>query len=421
MKYPDETVMVVCNPLFVSQAARLARDFGHVLLHVPPHGSFVTMNAGMVGHGLPGVERVESIFCPQFDEIGTFVFADLGFADVQTYLESIGKNVWGSRQGEELELHRELCKQAMEGVGLPVQPWKKLTGMDDLRAHLKAHQNQYVKINQWRGNFETFKSANYELSRVKLDEIEHGLGGFRDLAEFICEDELPDCVEVGIDTYIIDGRYPASTLLGIEVKDLGFCGQFMEWGKIPEPVRRWNEKMAPLLGQYGYRGPISNESRIGRDLEPIMIDATCRSPCPPSELWQELYTNLPEIIHEGARGNVVDPKPAAKFGVEVIMKSSWAEKNWQPVAYPEEYANQIKLFNAVDVDGTHYVVPQDEELQEIGAVVGWGDTLEAAVDHMQEAADAIEGFGIQIPEGSIDKAREQMEELADFGLKLFEE
>jgi hypothetical protein len=177
--------------------------------------------------------------------------------------------------------------------------------------------------------------------------------------------------------------------------------------------------MGTTLGKYNYRGWVSTEIRIGKDLEPYMIDATCRSPSPPSELLQEFYSNFSEIIWGGAQGAVVDPVPAAEYGVQVLLKSAWAEKNWQPVEYPEEFAPQIKLFNAVDIDGKHFVVPQDEELQEIGAVIGWGKTPEAAVAHMQEAADSIQGFGIQIPMGSIDKAKEQMEELADYGIDVF--
>lgn len=421
MKYPDQTALVITHGLFASQAARLARDFGRVLLYTPGGEavSFPTMNHGLIGEGIPGVELVNSIFGPHFDEVDLFCFSDLYWNDVQLYLESIGKNVWGARKGEELELYRHLCKEEMERVGLPVQPWKYLVGVTALRAHLKAHENQYVKINRWRGNFETFKSISYDLSSVKLDEIAHQLGGFQETAEFVVEDELPDCVEIGTDTFCIDGRYPAGTLVGIEVKDLGYVGQFVAWDKIPEPLIRWNEKIGPTLAKYGYRGDVSNEIRIGKDLEPYMIDATCRSPSPPSELCQEFYTNWSEIRWEGAQGNVVDPIPAARFGVQVILKSAWAEKNWQPVEYPDKYARQIKLFNPVDIDGKHYVVPQDEELQEIGAVIGWGNTVEAAVVHMQEAAESIEGFGISRPMGAVEKAIEQMEEINALGLKVF--
>jgi hypothetical protein len=416
----SRTALVVCNPLFVSLAERLARDFGKVYLYVPSGGSFPTLNAGMVGYGLPGVERVDDVFGPHFESVDLFFLPDLGHSALAIQLEKMGKRVWGARNGEELENYRELCKEVMEKEGLPVQPWVKLKGISALRSHLKSNANQHVKIDRWRGVTETFFSPKYEVIEPKLDEIAHTLGGFKEELQFIAEDDLPDRVEVGIDAYCIDGAYPAQTLFGIEVKDLAYVGQMVDWQAIPEPLRRWNQKLAPYFAKYGYRGFLSNEIRIGADLEPYMVDATCRAPSPPSELWQELYTNLGEIIWEGANGNLVDPIPAAKFGVEVILKSSFAEKNWLPVAVPEQFERQVKLFNCIMVDGRRYVVPQDEEMSEIGAVVGWGDTLDAALDHAREAGEAIEGYGVKFSLGNSDKAVEQMQKLNDLGLKIFD-
>lgn len=419
-EWTDKTVLVVSNPLFVSLAERLTRDFKRVLLHVPFSGSFPVMNAGMVGYGLPGVELVDSVFGPHFDDIDLFVFPDLYHGPLQVQLEQMGKRVWGARNGEELEIYREICKKLMQEEGLPVQPWKVVKGMKALRAHLAAHPNQHVKIDRWRGVTESFFSPSLDIVAPKLDEIAHTLGGFQEVLEFIVEDDLPDRVEVGLDGYCIDGRYPSHTLAGIEVKDLGFIGQMVEYAAIPEPLRRWTDRMSRYFAEYGYRGFLSNEIRIGKDQEPYMIDATCRAPCPPSELWQELYTNLAEILWEGAAGNLVDPVPAGKWGVEIILKSQWAEKNWQPVRYPEEYADRIKLFNCVVVDGVRYVVPQDDDMTEIGAVVGWGDTLEAAMDMAREAGESIEGYGIKFNMGPIEAANEQMEELAKLGVSPFE-
>lgn len=415
-----KNVLLVCGPLFVSMAERLARDFGKVYLFVPFSGSFPNMNQGRVGYGLPGVELVDDVFGPHFESVELFVFPDLYHAALQVQLEHMGKRVWGSRNAEELEIRRELCKQKMEEFGLPVQPWKVLKGIDALREHLKATRKQHVKIDRWRGVTETFFAPTYELVETKLDEIAHSLGAFKDVLEFIVEDDLPDCVEVGLDTYCIDGDYPSLTLFGIEVKDCAYVGQMVNWAQIPEPLRRWNEKFAPLFREYGCRGSLSNEIRIGKDQEPYMVDATIRAPCPPSELWQEMFTNLAEILWEGADGNMVEPIPAGRWGVEVILKSPWAEQNWQRVDYPEEFARQIKLFNSVMVDGRRYVVPQDENMTEIGAVVGWGATLEQAMEHAKKAGESIEGYGIKFTLGSCEQANEQIAELEKIGVSPFQ-
>src|SRR5882672_8856306 len=95
----NKTVLLTCAPLFASLAERLARDFGRALLYIPYSGSFPTMNHGMVGHGLPGVERVDSLFGKHFEEVDLFCFPDLNHADLQVQLELMNKRVWGARHG----------------------------------------------------------------------------------------------------------------------------------------------------------------------------------------------------------------------------------------------------------------------------------------------------------------------------------
>ncbi len=298
-------------------------------------------------------------------------------------------------------------------------PWKIVTGIDALAEHLKANKDQHVKVDKWRGLTETFFAPDYDTVLEKLTQIENDLGAFRDTVEFIVEDDLPSRVEIGTDLYCIDGQYPSSTLIGIEVKDLGYVAEFVPWASIPEPLRRWNETMAPHLSRYGYRGFLSNEIRIGEDHEPYMIDACCRAGSPPSELYQEFYENISEIIWQGSDGILVEPRPIAKFGVQVVLKSSWANGHWQSVEWPSEYDRNVKLFNCVIVDGRRYVVPLDEEMPEIGAVLGWGDTLDASVEMARTVGESIKGHGIKFTMGPIERAQEEMEKLAEIGVSPF--
>lgn len=419
MKLSSKTVLICCAPIFASMAERLARDFGKVFLCVPHSANFPTMNAGMVGFGLPGVTKIDSVFGPHFDSIDLFIFPDLNHATLQVQLEKMGKRVWGARYGEELELYREVCKEQMENLGLPVQPWRLLTGVDQLREHLKKTPNQHIKINKWRGVTESFFAPKYELVESKIDALAHDLGAFKSILQFIVEDDLPDRVEIGLDTFCIDGLYPDTTLAGIEVKDLGYVGQVVKWDDIPEPLRRWNEKMAPLFRRAGSRTNLSNEIRIGEDKVPYMIDATIRMPSPPSELMQELVTNYSEVIWEGADGKLVEPVMAAKWGVEVILKSSWAEKNHLHVSIPKEFENFVKLYNTCMVDGKRYVIPQDEEMSEIGAVVGYGETIEDAIEMVEEIGKSIEAYGLKFGLGPVDAAKEQIEEIEEIGVSPF--
>lgn len=419
-RYADKTVLVTCSPLFISLAERLERDFGTVLLNVPYSGTFPTMNQGRVGEGIPGVQKVESVFGKHFDKVDLFVFPDIMHSALQVQLELMGKRVWGARLGEELEQARELCKKLMEKEGLPTATWKMIKGMDALRTHLATHKDQHVKINKWRGLTETWFSPTLEASEPKLMDLEHELGAFADDCPFIVEEDLPDKVEIGTDVYCIDGDYPKNTLIGIEVKDLGYCAQFVEWAKIPEPLRRWNEVMAPYFEGYGYRGFLSCEIRVGKDKVPYQIDACCRAGSPPSELYQEFYVNIAEILWEGADGKMIEPEPIAKFGAQIVLKSTWANGHLQPVSFPPKYARNVKLFDyVVKEDGRRFVLPLEKDVTEIGAVVGWGDTMEAAIEMVREAGEAVEGFGIKFAIGPVEKAVEEMEKLKEIGLPVF--
>lgn len=430
-RYPDKTVLVTCSPLFASLAERLARDFGKVYLWVPYAGTFPTMNQGRVGGSYTkkggdvvqdmshGVEKVDSIFGDHFEDVDLFVFPDIMHAQLQIQLEKMGKRVWGARLGEELEQHREGCKRIMEKEGLPVAPWEKIIGMTALRKHLETHKNQHIKVNQWRGLTETFFAPNIEAVSAKLNDLQNELGAFEEHCLFIVEDDLPDRVEIGTDVYCIDGEYPSKTLIGIEVKDLGYCAEFVEWDSIPEPLRRWNEVMAPYFEGYGYRGFLSCEIRIGKDHKPYQIDACCRAGSPPSELYQEMYVNLAEILWEGAGGNLVDPKAIAKFGAQIVLKSTWANGHLQNVKIPPKFANNVKLFDYVIVDGQRYVLPLEKDVTEIGAVVGWGETMEDAIEMVREAGESIEGYGIKFAIGPVENAVAEMEKLGEIGLDVF--
>jgi hypothetical protein len=416
-----KTVMCVDNGLFVSLALRLAQDFGKVYYCCPSWVSaFPKMNELMIGYGFDEIEVVETIRGPQFDEIDLFVFPDVYFGEDQVSLEAEGKLVWGARMGEELELQRDATKDLMKEVGLPVGPWKKVKGMDGLREFLQANKNQHVKVNKWRGVTETFFSKDYQSSEPKLDEVEHSLGKFKYVINFIVEEDLSDKVEIGVDAFTVDGAFPSKLLSGIEVKDVAYVGVFKDYAELPKELTLFDQKLAPTLKDYGYRGFYSTEVRIGKDHVPYMIDFCARAGSPPSELYQEFYKNISEIIWDGANGKVTDPIPEAKYAAELLIHSPWADKNWQPVDFPKDVSRFVKLRNATKIKGRHYVIPQAVGLPEIGATVGWGNTLKAAMEMAVEVAKQVDGFYIKVPFEAFDEADEEIAKLDAFGIKMFE-
>jgi hypothetical protein len=414
----DKVCMVIDDGMFLELASKLGESFKEVLYYTVWEEPYPKMNKGMIGYGMPNITRVNSIW-EHFDEVDIFVFPCVYFGDLQEHIESLGKRVWGSRTGEDMEIDRDRMKKHMNKLGLPVGKYEVVTGMDALREYLKKNEDVYVKISQWRGHFETFNSPNYKMIEPKLDAIEHEMGPLKYITEFIVDHKLDNKVEIGYDGYTIDGKYPSKSVVGIEVKDLGYVGEMREYKDIPKEVTEFNTKISDTFKGYGYRGFFSTEIRVGEDKKAYMIDGTMRCPSPPTELCQELYSNLAEIIWYGSEGKVIDPIPAAKWGVEIMMYSEWAQDNWLPVYFPDEIKQFVKLMNAVRIKDTYYIAPQSFPTNVIGAVIGLGNTLEEALEHVKKNAEQIEAHQLVISLETMGKAQEEMDKLTKFGIKLF--
>jgi hypothetical protein len=122
----------------------------------------------------------------------------------------------------------------------------------------------------------------------------------------------------------------------------------------------------------------------------------------------ELFSNLGEIIEGGAEGVLVEPKMSSKFVVQAMLKSEFAQENWQPVYISEKARQWVKLYHSCRVDGMEYVVPTDAKICEIGSVIGTGNTIEEAERNCLKWADDIGGFGIKANTQAIQTAKEEL-------------
>lgn len=416
----DKVALVVDNGLFVSFAQTLSREFKSVLYWTPWWSAFPKSNDRLIGQGVPGIERVNELF-DVMDRADIVIFPDVYMGDLQVHLEEHGKRVWGGRYGEELELDRWGLKKFLAKVGLPVPPAERMIGTKKLREYLKENDDKWVKVSLVRGDFETRYASNYRLIEPWLDHLEHKLGAKKFIEEFIVEDSINPAVEIGYDGFTVDGKWPETAIFGVEIKDQGYIGVVRPYAELPEPVRDVNKHLENALAKYRYRGNISTEIRYTPDGKSFLIDPCARLGSPPSEVYQELYSNWGEIIWNGAVGEMTKPKAVAKYAVEALIHSAWADKEWAPVYIPDDVRQWVKLRNHTVIEGKDYVVPQDVGLPEIGAVVGIGDTLLEAIQACKNHADAVEGFDIDIKLDSIDEALTEIQKSADLGIEFSDE
>ena len=414
-KLSDVTAMVVDFGQFFEIARVLGRAMKKVYLCNPSWvGGFPKINEARIGTGFPEIEVCYSPF-HNYEDIDLFCFFDIGHGEWQQQLVADGKAVWGCRMAEDLEFERPLIKKIMEKKGLPVGPYEIIKGIDTLRIYLKEHKEQHVKISKWRGHFETFKSKNYNLIESKLDLIEWQLGGFKNDVEFISEDALKDMYEGAVDTHNVDGVLPATMLYGIEDKGRDYIGKFASYDKeIPDVFKAFDEKMAPVLERYEYKSFYSPETRVGKDRKGYMIDLCCRAPSPANELYQVFYTNLADIIWQGANGICIDPIPADKWGVQIQMHAPHAAENDYEIQFPKSMAHLVKLRNAIKKNGRFHIMPQEGRVTTVGAVVGYGPTLAAAKEMAIEVKDSVEGYGLEFPDEPFKKAEAQIEKAKEF-------
>lgn len=406
----SKTVLVIDNGVFPEFARRLADDFGRVLFFSPWAGGYPVSKGLLIGHGDDKIERIADPWpFIESDEIDLYFFGDVYEGGLQSYLRSKGKRVFGCGRGAELELDRVKAKQLMAKGGVPIGPYKEIEGIAALRKHLKSNDNQFVKQDATRGDFETFHAPTYAHIEPRLDELEHSLGAQAHIKRFIVEAGIDDAVEGGYDGYAIDGKFPKTAITGIEVKDRCYVGRIMPYRQMPKQVIAVNEALSAPMKGYEYRGFFSSEVRITKDGKGYPIDLTARLGSPPSEVYQEMFTNLGEIIWYGAEGILVEPEYDDIWGAEVLMLSDWADKNWLSVEFPKEIRDNVKLRNLCFINSSHYVVPQLCGAPECGSIVATGKTAKEAIDRVKAVAEQVKGYNLEMPVETLDGALKDLE------------
>jgi hypothetical protein len=405
-----------------AEAMAASGYYDRVLYFCPWVSAFADPNLAYIGTGIKGVERVLYFWESkhEFDsdkESVVFFFADVNFADWQWELKRQGYAVWGSMSADDLELYRWDAKQMMKKVGLSSAKSMLITGIPDLRDYLEKHDNVFVKVSQFRGITETFESASYELVKNRIDRLESELGPLAEDQEFIVEHAIETKIETGGDEYSIDGKYPKDAAFGFEIKDTLYVVTALERKKLPEAVRHVHEALAPIFKQYEMRGFFSSEIRRGTDGKDYPIDLTLRNALPPSDIMSVWMTNMPEIIWKGAHGEMVDFVVDYKYAFEFVLYSEEAAENPLAVKYPKEITKFVRLYNKYqDKHGMAWVLPTAAKLVQIGAVLGFGDTIQSAHDHALKNAEQIHADKLEIRTDAVGKLWEELREAKKKGI-----
>jgi hypothetical protein len=412
-----KSVAVIDNGLFAELASTLSRSFGKVYYTSPWLADFPSSAKVEIGEGFSDYERIRSIW-EVIDDVDLFIFPDLHQGELQEYLQSQGKRVFGARNGDELETQRTQAKAYFKELGIPQAPYEVIDGMDKLRKYLKGRKDKvWVKISLTRNDTETFPVEGYEGSKNRLDKLEADLGPAAAEMEFIVEDDLPDTLDIAIDTYCIDGKFPTKALLGTEKKDEGYICAVKDWSQMPPKLTDIYETLSDPLEKYEYRCMLSLESRMGTG-ETFLCDPCCRGGSPPFELQLNMIKNLAEIMWEGADGNLIEPEFAGKYGVQFIVESKWVVNNPLLVEFPERYRDQIKFRYATQFGKELWIMPQRSDTPGFASIVVCGDSIDSCFDEAREISSSLKGIQVEACIGSVAGLRENLEEFAKMGVRF---
>lgn len=401
----DKTALVFDSGLFTFIAERLARDFGRVYYYSPWKTAFSKSSALAIGSGIDGVERLKD-FWPVIDKVDLFVFPDIGQGDLQTYLRSVGKRVFGCGLSDSLETDRWSFRKTQQSVGMKIPKTTKVVGVDDLRSYLEENKDCYVKINFYRGDLETFHHIDYNLSEPFLTDLEYRLGAMKNDVEFVVEQPIKSDAEVGYDGWCVDGKFPSVGMFGYEVKDKSYVGKIVKYQDMPDVLKKTNEQISSELKRLGMRGFYSSEVRIVGE-GGVLLDPCMRSGSPPGEVVTEAYKNYSEIIWEAADGKTVEPIPNGEYTALALIHSKYSDAHWMSISYPDKYKDNVKLKNKnVNEDGDIFSVPTNNELYAIGAVVAVEKTLDSAIAKIKKVAEEIKGYDIEVKLNALDDAED---------------
>lgn len=413
MTFKDKKCLCWDVGLFTEHCVRLARDFGTVWHFSPYQTDFPLFRDAIIGEGMEGLTKTLDFF-EHKDEADLVFVPDVHQGGLIEDLRKQGKVVFGGGRGEELELYREVAHQIQKEIGLPIQPYIVLEGVDAVEEYIKKNPKKklFVKIDIFRNNLESLKSINYKSSKIVLDNVRATLGPFADSFPFVIEDEIEGDVEVGFDLFFNGKEFLKPYLYGYEYHSV-YEGVWTE--TLPAPLKLVADKITPVLQKYNYRGAISCEMILGKDKKPYAIDWTTRFASPMSVFYTESIKNFSEVIWAVANGETIRIDNSSKYVGILPLDSDYAKDHWLEISFDPKLRNVIKLRCAAKHKGAYYGVPG---LSGVVVLCAFDNVLNKIKDKLMDLTGKVEAYRLEQEElsGGLDHIKEVIEKGRQIGL-----
>ena len=362
-----------------------------------------------VGQGFRNIEKIKQ-FDSHIDKADVICFFDIGKGEMAARLRKEGKTVFGGGLGEELELNRIYAKKVQKEIGLPVQPYRVIKGIENVIEHVKRSPEKFIKISTYRGDMESFFADDWETAKNQLRKFSSKVGPFADSFEFMVEEKIDSVVESGFDLFFNGEDFLRPYLWGYIVGD-AYYGRWVE--ELPGVLDAVAEKIKPVLRKFGVRGAVSVEVMITKEEKPYLLDWTIRFARPLS-LMHTAIENFTEIIEAAAHGEDIDIEPPYEYCGIQPYKSHESVDDWMKVSFPKSYEDRIKGLSIARVEDNIYVSPGNDIPI---AAIGWGDSLEDVYDEIDEAGAEIHAYDVNVLDCDRKKADAIVEKGESVGLE----
>jgi hypothetical protein len=135
-----------------------------------------------------------------------------------------------------------------------------------------------------------------------------------------------------------------------------------------------------------------------------LSDPCMRCPNPGIGCEMEMISNLPEIIEAGSRGELIEPEFEYEFGIQAAIFHDHEEKLWKQFRIDPEVRRWVKLMEFCGVGQCYQIIPRPPHGQKIGWVVGCGNTIQEAADHLKANAEAIKDLPVDVKLDALEEA-----------------
>lgn len=408
--------VVVDHGLFFHVAQFLGRHFGKVYYVTPQwEGIFSKLDDAVVGDGFEGenIERIEEVW-DVIEKVDFAVFPDVHHGGMQKFIEKhVGVPVWGGRKADALELKKLQFKKLLASKGGKLSKYDVLQGLYELRMFCIDPKNadRWIKMSpQYRGNQETFHHVDYDSSVQTLGGMDEHFGILGEQITFLAEHPIKSKFEPGLDTLVVDGQHPELSIFGWEKKDKCYFGRVMPYNEIPKQVTACSEFLWEELKRLGARQMVSTEVKGN-----ILLEPTIRFPSPAGEPQLDVYSNMPEVMLEGAKGSLVQPIMEHEYTCEAMIMHDEDKSHWRWLDVPKESRRWVKLYSPIQVNGKIGLAPG---IECIGAIVGVGDDPEESIEHVKEIAETLEGQPVRVHLESLVDVLEELEAAQEAGMDV---